>query len=420
MELVRKNKIFIILVTIFIIIYFVNFISFAVGTNVFRIQRDDVLFSIDSTHFLNKMYNPNAEEHIGSIVRHPLVTHFGKSINNFSSIMANYFNFDITQLKNYSIFAVIQIILGALSVGIIYLYLINVIHINKITSILVSVLYGLSTSNFIFTMSIDTFIISGFLLLLGAYTIHFNDRRKSFLIQAALGVCTIGTTVTNGLTWFVNMCVIKFKDNRFILKVCLYSTAIFLFLFLLQKSSVEIATNYFKLSSEIANRFSTNFTVFDIMKKSFYFIFVAPLFFIDVEFRTPFQTKISEQGITFVDSSSILLTIIGFIWIVALVASVVVSLKNRKVWPLIFSLLFFLAIHSIKQFGLREAFLYSQHVLYAQVLILGWGIKRFEKYGKFILVVLTGILIIQVINNVLGLMNLYEFCANVLKFTIGH
>lgn len=415
MELIKKNKPFLLLIIVFAIVYFVNFIAFAKGTDVFRVERNDVLFSIDSNHFINKMYNPSANEHVGSIVRHPLIANFGKIVSNFALIITDFLKIDLTQMKLYSVFAGIQILLGALSVGVIYQYATKIINISNINALMISILYGLSTSNLIFTMAVDSFIISGFLLILGAYTVYMKNEEKMIRTQALIGVFTIGVTITNGALWFINLVVAKFRTPKVLLRICVYFICIFLPLFLIQSSSSEIATNFLGLTTGLADRFSTDYTFLDIMRKTFYFIFVAPLFFIFTEYRTPFQTEITERGITFIENAPIVITITGILWLAFLIISIVISVRNKKVWPLIFSIIFFLLIHAIKQFGLREAFLYSQHILYAQVLLAGWGIKYFEKYKRTVISALVVLLGIQMFNNFFGLISLHDFCSNILK-----
>ena len=241
--------------------YYRNDLSFRWGT----------VLSYDDVYHANDIYSdsPNYEKMIGTIVKHPFISAFGQITHKIESMF-----FDNAQkTDHYFHIVVLQILINA--IGIFYLYKIlrEQYGIKEKWCFLLLTIYQLATVTLLGTLIIDSFIISGTLLIMSYYYLS----KQKLVISSILGILVTGFCITNSIA-FAIMAIFLLKKKRDIVKVGVSCILGFLLVALLLPYREYFFDNLFSEVHNQADIFSANegdTTLY--LKRVFYFMLISPI-----------------------------------------------------------------------------------------------------------------------------------------------
>lgn len=172
------------------------------------------ILSYDDMFYARRIYNsnPDYESNISTIVKHPMISSVGQTFTNIEEKI-----FDNEVSDHYFHIVVFQIVINI--IGLFYLYKILREHIElkNIWCFLLLTIYEMATVTIFGTLLVESFIISGTLLIMSYY---FLSKQK-IVASIILGILVTGITITNSIA-FALMALFLIKDKRKIMKIGIF------------------------------------------------------------------------------------------------------------------------------------------------------------------------------------------------------
>lgn len=339
-------------------------------------------------------------------------------INDFSSIFGNHYRTNVHPLfilvfqpiillmtgvtqNNMLSIVIFSSFISSLQVVVMYKTL-TIINKSKKIAMLLSILFGVSCANIIFSFTIELYNIAGlFLQLLWYETICIIKKDKrvdktDYYKLIILGVMSLGITVTNYVI-FVIISLILLLSKKINLKKIIQINIIIIISFLLLNIFQALVWNNTPLvigksgSSQELTKSSVNFNINkekikNVIKNSYYNTLIGNKIIIKNEKYIDFN-KIYFKNKIIITSIYILL--------------IILIIKNRKKdflikLGIVLSLLFNSIFHLI--YGNTSVFLYAEHFTYLIFILCGCCL---EKETKIKILTMYSLIIYFVINNIL-------------------
>ncbi len=366
--------------------------------------RWDTILSYDDILYSRNAYTDNLpyENTIATIVKHPLMRLFGGIV---TSIDNNLFqNENMGPSDHYFHVVIVQIIINA--IGLIYLYKIlrEQYKLHNGWCFLLLTMYEIATVTVLSTLLIETFIISGTLLIISYYYLN----KQKLIPSIILGILVTGMCTTNSVA-FGLMAIFLLKNKKDIFKVgfgCAFG--ILAVAFLLPYRDI-LFQNFFSLSFGDAVMYSQPQTAVSTAKMIFFNLLASPLFFIN-------QVHGQANGLDYVrfelasNPFVFVATIVFFGWIIY---NIIKNIKDKQLAGALALLVFNMELHGSIKFGLYEGTIYGLHFLFAEILLFAFGFKIQNKKVKIAFITCAIlILIIQLVCNIQGLANIYPYLGN--------
>ncbi len=390
----------ILIVSILIIIAYV----ITTQTNLYSSElefRWDTILSYDDILYSRNAYTDNLpyEDTIATIVKHPLMRVFGGIV---TSIDNNLFqNENSGPSDHYFHVVIVQIVINA--IGVIYLYKIlrEQYKLRNRWCFLLLTMYEIATVTVLSTLLIETFIISGTLLIISYY---YLDKQK-LIPSIILGILVTGMCTTNSLA-FGLMAIFLLKNKKDIFKVgfgCAFG--IIAVAFLLPYRDI-LFQNFFSLSFGDAVMYSKDQSGLTYVQMLFYNLLASPLFFIN-------QVHGQENGLDFVRfelGANPIVFITTILFFICIIYNVVKNIKDKQLAGALALFIYNMELHGSIKFGLYEGTIYGLHFLFAEILLFAFGFKIKNKKLKIVFITFAIIiLVIQLIFNISGLCNIYQY-----------
>lgn len=314
---------------------------------------------------------------------------------------------------------IIQSIAGSFSIFLVY-YILKKAEVSKVFCSILCGIYGFSFTSLIFTSIPETFIFSGFLLLLlWAYVIKLykseddiNQIQKLGLI--CLGILSISVTVTNFLQFIIAVffLYLQKKNNNntlFVLnKTCFTCLLSFLFSaylaniqYYIWRTSSPFLANLISLFTSTSNEeylymnFQLTLENFNNLLQSFWGTNIISA-----------KPYLSDNGLIF-SSLNVISIFMGIVMIILFSYTFIKTASRTSeykyyVISLGMALLSNLCLHLI--YGNSIIFLYSQHFTFLIILIIGMGSNFLSaKQKNVVSVLLICYLIVEIVFNIFSL-----------------
>lgn len=357
--------------------------------------RWDNVLSYDDIHYVRNIYQEgNQTRNIYTVVKHPFIYAIGNMV---ASVENNLFS-NMNKTDHYFHIVFIQIIINLL--GCYYLYKIIREHFkieNKWCFILITI-YELATVTLLGTFMVDSFLISGTLLIMSYYYL----AKQKVIPSVLLGVLTTGITITNCII-FAIMVIFLLKNKKDIFKVGISCVILLIFCFVLLPYKEELITNFFGTVNANTENFVKSQDGITWLKMVFYNLLTSPLFFIN-------QSHVIKNGLDFVTFKLSAGRVIQFTIIMMFCFLSYHVIKNRKDRNMLAALAVFIynmILHGIIKFGLYEGTIYGLHFLFSEILMLAFGFKIKNKIVRNgFIVFIIGMLLIQLHYNLKGMLEL--------------
>ena len=365
---------------------------------------NDRFFSMDDSYYVNKIYSTKLDD-TGRIVKHPLLIAGAHYATQAEHLILG----DISIKNHYIIIVIFQILISFLGIYYLYKILDKKYHLSNLAISILLLIYALSCSNLLYTFIVESYILSGTILIL-SYWCLLEKKFKSLFV---LGILAGGVTITNFALWA--LMVLFLNDTlRTKLKVIVSSGVGLLITIAVLPIRGVFFTNVFKVFISSPQNYADKFDLLTAGKMGYYSLFGSTYMFIDTVNKSPFG-EYAGKAISFVASAPTWMFAAMCVWVAGLIAAIIIGCYNKDKLLLIpmAVLMFSLVLHVLIQYGLKESFLYSLHHSFAQILIIGYLFKGFSgKLGRRILYGLGfAYLAVMVYANVLGGVTLIEYVS---------
>jgi len=274
----------------------------------------------------------------------------------------------------------------------------------------------------IFTLLPESFSLSAAILVTAFYYMHRKNWWASTLL-ILLGVLAGGVTITNIVLWAVMLFVSpeKSKTGKFRLieflfligkKVLIITSAVALLAFVIWVLPVGeyFYSNLDWLAAQ-PERFTVSFSFFEMIKHTIFGFFGSTSLYIDTVLDVPTAFS-SGRTILFVPSGNIPVLMLMGIWIILFIVSIYKNIREPLLLVPMVVLIYNFLLHSgFVQFGLNEAFIYSLHHLFAQVLIVALLFKN-NKDSKILTSMVAVYFVGMLIVNIIGFTDLWSYITS--------
>lgn len=380
------------------LIVFINSGAYQInpGTN------NDRFFSMDDSYYVNHIYSIELDN-TDRIVKHPLLIAFA----HYATSIEHVFFGDLSVPSHYLIIVLGQLLVSFLGLLFLFKLLMENLKLPIIKVNLLVIIYALSSAVLLYTFIAESYILSGTILIASLWC-ALNNKPKSLII---LGILAGGITITNFAIWVI---IAFFINKSFInrIKLMLISGAGLAGVILLLPIRGVFFPHFFKVFIGSPENFSDHYALLSAAKRGFYSIFGSAYFYLDTVNQSPFG-QLQGKAISFVPSANILIIAAMCIWIAGIAAASVkgIKLKDKLLLAPLAILIFNILLHVGIQYGLKEAFLYSLHHSFAQILIIGYLIKNTTSpMGKKVVFGLTCVyLLIMIGVNISGGVQLVDY-----------
>lgn len=364
--------------------------------------RWSTVLSYDDIYHARSIYSeePNYEKIVGTITKHPFISAFGQTIHKVENIIFDNNN----NTDHYYHIVLFQILLNV--IGIFYLYKIlkEQFKIKDKWCYLILTIYELATVSLLGTLILDSFIVSGTLLIMSYYYLS----KQKLIISTILGILVAGLCITNSIA-FAIMAVFLLKNKKSILKVGIGCILGALAVSLLLPYKDLLFNNFFSEVRNQTDRFTTESNGIGIyLKTIFYYLLASPIFFLNTIHTQPkgLDTVVFDLSASYF---VIIATIIFFIFIIY---NVIKNIKDRNMLAVFGVFTYNMVLHALIKFGLNEGTIYGLHFLFAEILMFAFGFKIKNTIVRRIFICFAIILLlIQIrynLNGILKLLLLFE------------
>lgn len=397
-----KNKLILLIITIGVIL----FLSLALILKKERVyvynehQLNDRFYSYDDMYYGEFVFNADASvknELLYSAVKHPLLLIVSNDFTKLEKIIFPKITFE----NHYFLIVCLQIIFSI--IGAVFLFKIfnEIIGLKEHISLLFSLIYIFSNCILISTILLESFAYSSTLLIMSYYFISKNK----YIASGILGTLIIGTTITNIFIWLIMVLVLS-KDikeiSKNIIPCVLFILILIIIIYIFHNNYfLKIYKNFFNIVIENVESYTIDFSLFEKIKSSFYFLFVSALFYINITYNNQLGEDIGK-AISFIPSANFIITGISLLLVTLLLYFTFKSIKDHKdknVICCILILIYNIILHSCFSFGLNEAFLYTPHFFFSILIMMGVFYKYISRHSKKLLTFYALIFVTQLVYN---------------------
>lgn len=323
----------------------------------------------------------------------------------------------ITQDKMLAL-VFISSVVSALSVVMVY-KIISLFSRDETINLLLSVCYGLTFSNIIFTIGIELYNIATLFLLLLWYFIakKLNQAwsKTDYLMFITLGVLTLSITITNSVIFLIACFILLISKTMNLKKLVLINISVgicFMILDIFQKLIWHNTPLLFGSVGEEKLYMNFNFTfsvIKNVISSCFFNSIISSKIFLATDNSTnPVLKHQTPQWWTLALLCAFFILIGYFLF----------KKKKKNLYfniGLILSLAFNFTLHLI--YGNSSPFLYSLHFVYLIFLLFGvnYSFKNNRKFRKFILFLISLIILFECIFNGISFVRILHITSNYLK-----
>ena len=412
------------LINILLILFLVYFSFGMIMSYYFNVARYfDFVFSADCPRVLGDLTLLNYN-HYRAVV-HPL---FIIIFNPIVTILKNFMNNDIIA----TVF--IQSVLGIFCTYLVFKILNKILN-NKTNSILLAILFAISSGQIIFTATVETYIFAQFFLLIMWYYFLSNKDKnydfRNYVVTILLGVAALSITITNFMQFLIALFfffTLNTKNKNAFLKsvaIVIGVLALSVFLATIQNLIWPSAPNFFvKNITDLINSSSEEKLYINKVLSKESFLNVFNTLFSNSMFLG--DISVTEDGRLMFFSNSLITSLISVVMTLFILILNILYIFKRKskifedkfYLAISFSLLFNIVLHLF--YGNSCSFLYVCHFNF---LLLFNIVYIFEKFNfikkKYIILALIIIFCFDIFNMfkiVKILRNVFEPIGYVQKF----
>lgn len=320
----------------------------------------------------------------GSFERHPLSYYFFTWIRELCLFISDgkmdvNFRLTLAWLSN---------IIITLNIVQIFKYLKNIIRLPLIYSLLITLFFGIFSTNIILSFTPENFTYTLFLLSLYNYYAAIKLKKEQKTPAAALSLASItigGLTVTNIVKVFIPVLFEKglFKDWKKIASVILRASIAIIIYALLYLNRIDFKyQNIFSKTNQQYEKFSNveSMPTWDMIIS---FFFGGNILFPSFTISDKHNMKGFHFKALYMDLYS---SVFSYVFIAILLLLISWSyLKNFKnKWVQIIAISFFtdVIIHCIMRFGLHTSYIYGGHFVFVYPLLIGWLFYAYRSSPK--------------------------------------
>lgn len=347
----------------------------------------------------------------GSFERHPLSYYFFNWIREFCLFISGgkmdvNFRLTLAWLSN---------IIITLNVVQIFKYLKNIIQLPLFYSFLITLFFGIFSTNIILSFTPENFTYTLFLLSLYNYYAALKLKKEQKIPAAALSLASItigGLTVTNIVKVFIPVLFERglFKDWKKIASVILRGSIAIIIYALLYLNRIDFKyQNIFSKTNQQYEKFSNveSMPTWDMIIS---FFFGGNILFPSFIISDKHNMKGFHFKALYMDLYSSVFPYVFIVIILLLVSwSYIKNFKNK--WVQIIAVSFFIdiIIHCIMRFGLHTSYIYGGHFVFVYPLLIGWLFYAYRSSPKMIafLTLTISVLFVYLLSN--NLFRISEF-----------
>lgn len=362
----------------------------------------DRFFSYDDLYYAKYIFNKDLNQTIllpHTHIKHPLFAVGGHA---FTKIEKSFYP-KLSFQNHYHLIIMFQNVVSIIGVVFLFLIMYDCLKLKIKTSFLLSLIFLFSSTIIISSTLIETFVFSSSLLILSYYFIS----KKKYYISGVLGALIFGVTITNIIPWAIMVLfLVGIKDYKNLFKIAVSAlVALLIFtgiIYLYNSDYITVYfTNCYKTIKYNAEYFEAKFNAVMIIKYFFYYLFVAPFFYINTVNSRP-DGLFHRQSVYFEPSANIfiiILSVLLLLGIILLAIKLFSKDRDRNILCCLTIIFYNILLHGVLKFGLHEGFLYAPHILFAYIIMFALLFKHFPKYNKHISYFAFIFLIIQLFNN---------------------
>lgn len=350
----------------------------------------------------------------GSLERHPLAYYFFNWIRELALLISDGKTNDTFRLT----LAWFSNLIISLSLVQVFKYLKNIINLPLFISLLITLFFGIFSTNIILSFTPENFTYTLFLLTLFNYyaAIKIKKEEKIPAIPLILaGISIGGLTVTNIVKVFIPVAFEKGifrnwkKFGNAVLRVTL--TCICFILLYLNRIDFKYKTIFSKTNSQYEKFSNVKSTPTWDMISSYFFggNILFPSFIIRNKHNMEgfnFKGLFMDVYTSWIPYIFISLLLILILW------SYFKNFKSKFVQILMISFFIDIIIHCIMRFGLHTSYIYGGHFVFVYPLLLGWLFYSYKSSPKILsfLTVIIGLLFTYLaFNNYLRMTEFFWF-----------
>lgn len=348
----------------------------------------DLYFNFDNTSYYHKGYT--------YIEAHPLIEYFVGPLLFIGDTLKSLFHYKVKTL----FFGLFFVLLSSLSCTYIFRYIYKIIELSKIQSVVLTIFYGIISTNLILCFTPESFSLSSFVLVVMVLyysTLKKQGKKAPFFNELSFVIILGGITFTNFVKGVISIIFINEKNRQLIKKsfIAILSFGIVLFFtphFL--ERTIEL---YESFATFVPEHISYGLWWYGKVSNFFY---GATIMFPNITTNEVFFFDVYRNNI-YLDYYQHLWQyfVVGILYVLV-IASVIKGIKNEFV--LYLSLLFSadIAIHIILRYGIIDYFIYGGHWVYCIPLLLGWLLKNVsKKTNRILFTIMSSLLVVIFINN---------------------
>lgn len=350
----------------------------------------------------------------GSFERHPLSYYFFNWIREFCLFISGgkmdmTFRLILAWLSNIAI---------TLNIVQVFKYLKNIIRLPLAYTLLITLFFGIFSTNIILSFTPENFTYTLFLLSLYNYYAAIKLRKEEKIPAAALSLAAItigGLTITNIVKVFIPVFFEKdlFKSWKKIGGAIVRGIIAIIIYALLYLYRIDFKyQNIFSKTNQQYEKFSNveSMPTWDMILS---FFFGGNILFPSFILSDKHNMKgFSFKGLYMDLYSSVIPYVFIVILLVLISWSYLKNFKNKWVQVITISFLFDIFIHCIMRFGLHTSYIYGGHFVFVYPLLLGWLFYAYRSSAKmiaFLTLILCLLFVYLLSNNVFRISEFFWF-----------
>lgn len=356
----------------------------------------------------------------GSFERHPLSYYFFNWIREFSLFISGgkmdmTFRLTLAWLSNMII---------SLNVLQIFKYLKNIIRLPLAFSLLITLFFGIFSTNIILSFTPENFTYTLFLLSLYNYYAAIKIRQEEKIPAAALSLAGItigGLTITNIVKIFIPVFFEKnlFRDWKKLGNAILRGAIALIIYILLYLNRIDFKyETIFSKTTQQYEKFSNveSMPTWDMIVS---FFFGGNILFPGFIISDKHNMKGFDFKGLYMDLYSSVFPYVFIALLLTLISwSYFKNFKNKWVQIIALSFLVDIIIHCIMRFGLHTSYIYGGHFIFAYPLLIGWLFYAYRSSPKtlsFLTVILALLFTYLLSNNLFRMSEFFWFLETYYK-----
>ena len=325
---------------------------------------NDRLFSADDLYYVTKFFSTEMDTS-PRIIKHPLLIVFGCLFTRAETLLLG----AVSLRRHYQLIVLMQMGAALLSTCFLGRILERRYRLETWRALLVCAVYALAFSTLFYTFAAESYILSA-LVLTASYWYAGEGKTVPTVL---LGVLAAGVTITNAALWAI---IVFFSGGTLRRRVLVLASAGGLFC--LSVALLPVRTVFFTtlISGALgsAQSYSDHFGLAEAAVRTFFMLFCAPFFLLDMAEASPFG-DFPGDALSFLPSAGVPVVMAGLLWLALLVFSAVKNRRCPLLWAPLGVMTANILLHGAIQYGLKEGFLYCLHHLPAQLLIAALALR---------------------------------------------